>query len=198
MIHIECGGCKFNFCKPLLCETMKKEFVVLVNDRGRRVGVAGKLEAHRKGLLHRAFSVFIFNERGEMLLQKRAASKYHFAGLWSNACCSHPREGEKILSAAKRRLMEELNFQTPLTSYGAITYKFFDSKSGLTEHEYDYNFSGVFNGAIDFNRNEVEAVRWISISKLKKELKVEPQKFTPWFKEILGKLRFKDAMKLTR
>lgn len=168
---------------------MKKEFVVLVNGGGRKVGIGEKLQAHRKGLLHRAFSVFIFNERGEMLLQKRAASKYHFAGLWSNACCSHPREGEKILSAAKRRLMEELHFQTPLESHGAITYKFFDSKSGLTEHEYDYNFSGIFNGPIDFNREEVEEVRWISVSKLKKELKTEPEKFTPWFKEILSRTR---------
>ena len=167
---------------------MKKEFVVLVNRHGRRVGVAEKLEAHKKGLLHRAFSVFIFNDRGEMLLQKRAAGKYHFAGLWSNACCSHPREGEKVLSAAKRRLMEELNLKALLESKGVITYKLFDTKSGLTEHELDYIFTGRFTGKIDFRKNEVEDLRWISILQLKKEMKTYPEKFTPWFLTIMKEI----------
>jgi len=164
---------------------MKKEFVVLVNRNGRRVGVVEKLEAHKKGLLHRALSVFIFNDRGQMLLQKRAASKYHFAELWSNACCSHPRPGEKILSAAKRRLKEELNFKTGLESKGVIAYRFSDAKSGLTEHEYDYIFTGAFNKEIDFNEDEVSEVRWISVPKLKKEIKNFPEKFTPWFLYIM-------------
>ena len=169
---------------------MKKEFVILVNRRGKKVGAAEKLDAHRKGLLHRAFSIFIFNDRGEMLLQKRAKSKYHFAGLWSNACCSHPRVGEKVLSAAKRRLMEELNLQTTLQSKGKIIYKFFDGKSGLTEHEYDYIFTGRFNGEVDFNRKEVEELRWISLSKLKVEMKTDPEKFTPWFEMIFKEVKF--------
>lgn len=167
---------------------MKKDFVVLVDEQGRRTGVAEKLEAHRQGLLHRAFSIFLFNEKGEMLLQKRAAGKYHFAGLWSNACCSHPQPEEKILVAAKRRLKEELNLETSLVSRGAITYEFFDSKSKLTEHEFDYIFFGTFNGAIDFNKEEVSAVKWVSLAKLKKEMKTHAGTFTPWFLEIIRRL----------
>ena len=167
---------------------MKKEFVVLVNKNGQKIGIAEKLEAHKKGLLHRAFSVFIYNRQGEMLLQKRASSKYHFAGLWSNACCSHPRPGEKILSAAVRRLTEELNIQAALESKGAITYKLLDEKSGLTEHEYDLIFSGEFNGEFNFNENEIEEVKWISVSKLKREMNKEPEKFTPWFLQIMKEI----------
>jgi len=167
---------------------MKKDFVVLVNRNGRRVGVAEKLDTHKKGLLHRAFSIFIFNERGEMLLQKRAASKYHFAGLWSNACCSHPRPGEKVVAAAMRRLNEELNIRAALEAKGWITYNLFDEKSCLTEHEYDYIFSGKFTGEIEFNSHEVEEVRWISVSKLRREMKTYPEKFTPWFKMILQQI----------
>jgi len=175
---------------------MKKDFVVLVNKQGRRIGVAEKLEAHRQALLHRAFSIFLFNEKGEMLLQKRAAGKYHFAGLWSNACCSHPRPGEKILSAAKRRLKEELNLETSLISKGAVTYKFFDSKSKLTEHEYDCIFVGTFNDVIDFNKEEVSAVKWTSLSKLKMEMKANAETFTPWFLEIMRTLSHSSVPRL--
>jgi len=175
---------------------MKKDFVVLVNKQGRRIGVAEKLEAHRQALLHRAFSIFLFNEKVEMLLQKRAAGKYHFAGLWSNACCSHPRPGEKILSAAKRRLKEELNLETSLISKGAVTYKFFDSKSKLTEHEYDCIFVGTFNDVIDFNKEEVSAVKWTSLSKLKMEMKANAETFTPWFLEIMRTLSHSSVPRL--
>ncbi|MCY7408677.1 MAG: isopentenyl-diphosphate Delta-isomerase [Chitinophagales bacterium] len=168
---------------------MKKiELVVLVNRKGRKTGLAEKLEAHEKGLLHRAFSVFLFNDKNEMLLQQRAATKYHFAGLWSNACCSHPRVSEKILSAAKRRLKEELNLRASIKLKSTITYKFFDTESGLTEHEFDYIFIGKYDGKIDFNNDEVAAVKWISISQLKKEIKLNPEIFTPWFKEIFMKV----------
>src|SRR5215510_11916680 len=134
--------------------TMKKEYVVLVNKSGKKVGFAEKMEAHRKGLLHRAFSVFLFNEKGEMLLQKRAATKYHFAGKWSNACCSHPRPGEKISTAAKRRLLEELGIECTLINHGHILYEATDQKSGLTEHEYDYVFIGRYDGDTPFKKNE--------------------------------------------
>jgi len=168
---------------------MKNEKVVLVNLKGKRTGLAEKLEAHREGLLHRAFSVFIFNRQGEMLLQRRAAKKYHFGGLWSNACCSHPRPTERVLSAAKRRLNEELSFQTSLEPMGAVTYKFHDPKSGLTEHEYDYIFTGNFDSPIYFNKEEVQAIRWISIPDLKRELKNIPESFTPWFLKIMAELK---------
>jgi len=163
---------------------MRKEFVVLVNHNGKKIGVAEKIEAHRKGLLHRAFSIFLFNEKGEMLLQQRAKNKYHFAGLWSNACCSHPRPGERILLAAKRRLKEELGIDCSLNKAAHILYYFYDRKSKLTEYEFDYIFTGNFTGQIDFNRREVEKIRWISVSKLKREMKSAPEEFTPWFREI--------------
>ena len=169
---------------------MKKEFVVLVNERGKRTGLAEKLKAHQQGLLHRAFSIFLFNEKGEMLLQQRAKGKYHFAGLWSNACCSHPREGERVLSAAKRRLMEELGIESPLKDSGHVLYKFHDDKSTLTEHEYDYIFTGKSAGKISFNKKEVAAVRWMSRTDLKREIKSHPGTFTPWFKEILKQIKW--------
>jgi isopentenyl-diphosphate delta-isomerase len=165
-----------------------KEEVILVNHLGKKVGIAEKLQAHQDGLLHRAFSIFIFNGRNEMLLQKRASGKYHFAGLWSNACCSHPRDGERMLSAARRRLREELNMETTLESQGSVTYKFHDLKSGLTEHELDYIFTGIFDGEISFNPAEVEAVWWISLPQLKKEMTAFPEKFTPWFIYIMNEL----------
>ena len=164
---------------------MRREEVILVNKSGRRTGVAEKMEAHRKGLLHRAFSIFLFNEKGEMLLQKRAKSKYHFAGLWSNACCSHPRPGEKTLSAAKRRLREELGIECPMKNSGQVVYKAFDKKSGLTEHEFDYIEIGNYSKEIPFNPKEVEQVKWVSINELKKLLK-SPEKFTPWLIQILN------------
>src|SRR5580765_4365876 len=159
----------------------REDSVVLVNKSGRKTGVAEKMNAHEKGLLHRAFSIFIFNEKGEMLLQKRAASKYHFAGLWTNACCSHPKPGEKVLAAAKRRMSEELGFTVPLKIVGNIIYCFHDKKSALTEHEYDYILAGKYNTKVIFNRNEVSAVKWITLKELFTDLKSYPQKYTPWF-----------------
>lgn len=164
---------------------MRKEYVILVNRSGRRVGTAEKMKAHRLGLLHRAFSIFLFNEKEEMLLQQRAEGKYHFAGLWSNACCSHPRPGEPVHLAAKRRLNEELGIGCTLKNTGHLIYKALDKKSGLTEHEFDYLFTGKFSGEIPFNKSEVSAVRWISMSQLRREIKSSPEKFTPWFKEVL-------------
>jgi len=133
---------------------MKKDFVVLVNKQGRRIGVAEKLEAHRQALLHRAFSIFLFNEKGEMLLQRRAKDKYHFAGLWSNACCSHPRPGEKTSLAADRRLKEELGIECLLKKEGQFTYKATDEVSGLTEHEFDFIFIGKYSEEIPFNKKD--------------------------------------------
>ncbi len=161
------------------------EQVILVNAAGKRIGLAEKTEAHQKGLLHRAFSIFLYNDAGEMLLQQRAITKYHFAGLWSNACCSHPRSGENILSAARRRLTEELNITCSLKSAGTVTYKVHDDLTGLTEHEFDYLITGKFDGEIGFNIKEVAAVRWLSSEALRKEIEKHPEKFTPWFLYIM-------------
>ncbi|MBV9963122.1 MAG: isopentenyl-diphosphate Delta-isomerase [Parafilimonas sp.] len=156
------------------------EEVILVNERDVETGTMEKIEAHRKGILHRAFSIFIFNNKNEMLLQQRAANKYHSAGLWTNACCSHPKPGEQIEDAALRRLKEELGFQTPLQKVFDFTYKSsFDN--GLTEHEFDHVFAGIHNGEVDFNHTEVQDVCYRSIEEIESALELHPHKFTSWF-----------------
>ncbi|TDX00074.1 isopentenyl-diphosphate Delta-isomerase [Dinghuibacter silviterrae] len=158
--------------------------VVLVDELDREVGVMEKLEAHRKALLHRAFSVFIFNARGAMLLQKRAAGKYHSGGLWTNACCSHPAPGETVLEAGERRLREELGFSTPLTKAFDFIYKTaFDN--GLTEYEFDHVFIGVYDGPVWPDPTEVDDYQWVGLEELKTDLDVRPGNYTEWFKIAL-------------
>ncbi|MBK7958746.1 MAG: isopentenyl-diphosphate Delta-isomerase [Bacteroidetes bacterium] len=166
-----------------------EEQVVLVDIEDQILGYMPKSEAHEKGLLHRAISILIYNSEGKMLIQQRALSKYHWAGIWSNACCSHPRKGEKYIECATRRLKEELNFDTQLSHAFTFIYKAFDEASGLTEHELDYVFIGKFNGDIDFNREEVQAVEWISIEDLEEDIENNPDKYSFWFKIILDKIR---------
>jgi isopentenyl-diphosphate delta-isomerase len=166
--------------------------VILVNSSGRKIGISDKMQVHVNGQLHRAFSIFIFNEEGKMLLQKRASSKYHFANLWTNACCSHPRPGEKIITAAKRRLKEELGITTPLKIVGQIRYSFVDGESQLTENEFDFILKGQFNSEIIFNPEEVAEVNWILPTQLLKEVSTYPQNFTPWFKEIISSPHFEE------
>ena len=159
---------------------MKKEEVILVNEKDEEVGRMEKFEAHRKALLHRAFSVFIFNKKGEMLLQKRANSKYHSGGLWSNACCSHPNPGEEIMEAALRRLKEELGFQVPLKKIFEFTYKA-EFENGLTEHEFDHVYASEYNGLISPNHKEISDYCYKDIIEIKESLKSHPQKYTVWF-----------------
>lgn len=160
---------------------MPEPRVILVDVEDRQLGDMEKMEAHYKGILHRAFSVFIFNEAGEMLLQKRALSKYHSPGLWTNACCSHPSPGELTSVAASRRLMEELGFNCDLQEIGAFTYKtVFDN--GLTEHEFDHVFYGLYTGLLNIDPNEVEEVKWLGVTDLELELQDFPDTYTSWFK----------------
>ena len=133
---------------------MAENQVILVNEQDAPIGVMEKMEAHKTGTLHRAFSIFIFNSQGEMLLQQRAKGKYHSGGLWTNACCSHPQPGEQVEKAAERRLMEELGFSTSLEKVFDFLYKA-GLDNGLTEHEFDHVFVGEYNGAINFNTEEV-------------------------------------------
>jgi isopentenyl-diphosphate delta-isomerase len=163
----------------------EEEQIVLVDELGREKGLMGKTEAHEKGLLHKAISVIIFNAKGEMLIQQRAFSKYHWAGIWSNTCCSHPRAGESFEEAASRRLREELGIVTPLKKEFHFTYMAKDEASGLTEHEYDWVFTGVYNDKFDFNKQEINDVRWISREQLLNELETTPQKYSFWFPIIL-------------
>lgn len=167
----------------------KEEQVVLVDEHDTELGTMPKQEAHTKGVLHRAISVIIFNSKGEQLVQQRALSKYHFAGLWSNTCCSHPRKGETYRQAAERRLFEELGIKTELKEQFHFIYKVHDVKSGLTEHELDHVFTGTFDGEFEFNEEEVKAIRWLKTENLLKEISNEPEKFSFWFKIILEEMK---------
>ena len=158
-----------------------KQQVILVNDQDEAIGTMEKMEAHQKGLLHRAFSVFIFNSKGEMLLQQRALDKYHSAGLWTNTCCSHPQPGEDIIESAQKRLAEEMGFTTPLTKVFDFTYRAsFDN--GLIEHEFDHVFTGEYDGEVNYNPVEVMNYRYRSTDEIMRSLQTEPQIYTAWFR----------------
>ncbi|MDO6434133.1 isopentenyl-diphosphate Delta-isomerase [Flavitalea sp. BT771] len=162
------------------CPGTMLEEVILVNELDEPLGVMEKMEAHRKALLHRAFSVFIFNSKKEMLLQRRSPGKYHSAGLWTNACCSHPRPGEDTCQAARRRLSEELGFTTALEKVFDFTYKStFDN--GLTEHEFDHVFVGYYDLEVHPNPEEVSEYRFVSPEAIKADLAVHPAHYTSWF-----------------
>jgi isopentenyl-diphosphate delta-isomerase len=161
-----------------------EEQVVLVTEKDEVLGLMNKQEAHKKGVLHRAFSVFLFNDKGEMLLQKRAAGKYHSPSCWTNAVCSHPRNEETYLEAANRRLKEELGINTEIQEKFHFIYKA-NVGQGLWEHELDFVFTGIYNGKFLLNTEEVEETRYISIENLILELKNNPESFTEWFKIIL-------------
>jgi isopentenyl-diphosphate delta-isomerase len=163
------------------------EEVVLVNENDVAIGTMEKLEAHEKGLLHRAFSVFIFNDKNELLLQRRALTKYHSAGLWTNTCCSHPRPNETTLNAANRRLVEEMGIETELIFKTSFIYKTkFDN--GLTEHEFDHIFFGTSNANPTINTEEVDSFVWMSVEALKQKINLKPNEFTSWFKIAVKKL----------
>lgn len=160
------------------------EFVILVDEDDNQLGLMEKMEAHEKGLLHRAFSVFLFNSKGEMLLQQRAFSKYHSGGLWTNTCCSHPRDKEKTIAAAHRRLEEEMGFDCEIEKAFHFTYKS-ALDNDLTEHELDHVFIGQYEGEIKPNPEEVESYKYISISELTKDVAENSDSYTEWFKICL-------------
>lgn len=163
---------------------MEQEQVILVDADDQELGLMDKQEAHIKGLLHRAFSVLVFNAKGEMLLQKRALHKYHSAGLWTNTCCSHPRSGETVEQAAHRRLHEEMGFDCELTLKHKFIYKA-PFTNGLTEHELDYVFVGTYDEDPAFNSHEVESFQWMSLEKLSADMQIDPGLYTIWFKIIM-------------
>ena len=161
-----------------------EEMVVLINENDEVKGLMEKMQAHKTGLLHRAFSVFLFNNQGEMLLQKRAAHKYHSPNQWTNAVCSHPRDGESYKDAALRRLKEELGVEVEIDHKFFFIYKA-DVGDGLWEHELDHVFVGNYQGEFQLNAEEVSEVRYISQENLAKEMSENPENFTEWFKIIL-------------
>lgn len=162
-----------------------EEQVILVNENDQQIGLMPKMEAHQKAVLHRAFSVFIFNDAGELLLQQRAAHKYHSPLLWTNTCCSHQRDGESNIEAGRRRLQEEMGFDSELTELFSFIYKApFDN--GLTEHELDHVLMGSFSGEPTINPEEVASFRWMPIEQVKQDMAKQPELYTAWFKIIFN------------
>ncbi len=162
--------------------------VILVDEHDTEIGVKEKIKAHELGKLHRAFSIFIFNSKKELLLQKRSDKKYHSPGLWSNTCCSHPRPDKNLKEEAENRLKQEMGIICKLKESFSFIYKVkFDN--GLTEYEYDHVFVGEFNEKPKPNKHEVSEWKWISLDKLKQEMSRNPEKYTYWLKECLDKVK---------
>ncbi|UKJ08278.1 isopentenyl-diphosphate Delta-isomerase [Solitalea lacus] len=163
------------------------QLLLLVDEEDNVIGYDEKLPVHQKGLLHRAFSIVIFNSKGEMLIQKRAKGKYHSGGLWTNTCCSHPLKDEVLEDTLQRKLKEEMGFTCPLTYKYKFIYKYnFDN--GLTEYELDYVYTGMFNGEVMPNPEEAEGFRWVKAADVVSEAKLYPEKYTEWFKHILARI----------
>jgi len=160
-----------------------EEKVILVNEKDDQLGLMGKMEAHQKAVLHRAFSVFVFNKKGELLLQQRALDKYHSPGLWTNTCCSHQRDGESNIEAGKRRLEEEMGFSCDLEELFWFVYKAsFDN--GLTEHELDHVMIGHYDQDPEINKEEAASHKWMLLEDVKKDIDMRPELYTEWFKII--------------
>jgi isopentenyl-diphosphate delta-isomerase len=168
------------------CDTL--ETVTLVDAEDNAIGSCDKITAHREGKLHRAFSILISNHDGELLLQRRATHKYHFASRWSNTCCGHPRPGESTLAGARRRLAEELGFDVPLEEVTELRYRAVDPASGLIEHEHLHVLRGRYSGDPCPNPDEVGAVRWMPLTRVQRGLARYPDSFTPWFAFLVAHL----------
>jgi isopentenyl-diphosphate delta-isomerase len=165
---------------------MVEEQVILVNEYDEQIGLMPKMEAHEKAVLHRAFSVFVFNTKNELMLQQRAAHKYHSPLLWTNTCCSHQRDGESNIEAGTRRLKEEMGFTTDLKETTSFIYKApFDN--GLTEHELDHIILGYYENEPIINKQEVEDWKWMPLEDVKHDINVHPEQYTAWFKIIFEK-----------
>jgi len=165
----------------------KEPVVILVDENNHEIGYAKKLEAHKRPLLHRAFSVFIFNSKQELLIQRRAMSKYHSPGLWSNTCCSHPEPGQVLIEGAQLRLMKEMGFTTTLRKAGELIYKT-EFDNGLMEHEYVHLLVGSWDGTPQINREEADDFEWILLDNLKRDVVEHPSRYTYWFPIALEQL----------
>jgi isopentenyl-diphosphate delta-isomerase len=162
--------------------------VVLVDENDNQIGLDDKLHAHENGAkLHRAFSIFVFNRKGETLLQRRAMGKYHSKGKWTNACCSHPMPDESVEDAAHRRLKEEMGFDCRMREVFSFTYKA-DVGNGLTEHEYDHVLFGDYDGKINPNTEEAMDHKWVQLERLREDVERDPEKFTPWLRISLDRV----------
>ncbi len=172
----------------------KEERVVLTDVNGNDLGTMNKTDAHVKGVLHKAISVLLFDKESRLLIQQRGLQKYHWAGVWSNAVCSHPRTGESPKDAAERRVYEELGIKTELNFAFDFMYKAYDLNSGLTEHEYDFVFLGTYEGDFNLNTYEVNAIEWVEKEALLADMQLHPNKYSFWFKIILNELKSRELM----
>lgn len=163
------------------------DYVILVDEKDNPVGKEEKLEAHRQGKLHRAFSIYVFNKQGQLMLQRRHSSKYHSGGLWTNTCCSHPRPGESLSEAAHRRLQDEMGFDCKLKEEFNFVYNVKLDK-GLTEHEYLHIFIGRFDGEPILNQEEAEGWKWMDFKELSQDMRKNPQAYTKWFQLTIDRL----------
>lgn len=166
------------------------EMLILVDENDVQIGTGEKMAVHRAGQLHRCFSIFIFNNEGHVLLQKRALGKYHSGGLWTNTCCSHPRVGEEVDAAAHRRLIEEMGFDCEMKEVFTFTYRA-ELDHGLTEHEFDHVYVGTYDGVVSPNPEEADGYEWERVETVKRDMEDNPQRYTVWsiiaFKELLSK-----------
>lgn len=166
----------------------QNELLILIDEKDNEIGIGDKLSVHLEGLLHRAFSIFIFNSQAELLIQQRANGKYHSPGLWTNTCCSHPRPGETTIEACNRRLFEEMGMRAGLQFSFSFLYNF-EFTNGLIEHEFDHVFIGNTDQIPEINLNEVQAWKYISIPDLEKEISLNPELYTPWLKICMAELK---------
>ncbi len=168
-------------------EDLEDKKIILVDENDRQTGTAGKMKTHRDGLLHRCFSILIFNDKNELLLQQRAKNKYHSPGKWANTCCGHPEPGEEIWEAARKRLKEEMGFTCELEESFVFHYKI-EFDNGLTENEIDHVLKGRYNGKVSPNPLEVGDYKWIKLENVKEDIRDEPDKYAYWFRRIVEKL----------
>ena len=164
------------------------EMLILVDKEDNQIGTGEKMEVHRAGTLHRCFSIFIFNSQGNVLMQKRALTKYHSGGLWTNTCCSHPRVGENLDNSTHRRLVEEMGFDCDMKEVFTFIYRA-ELDQGLTEHEYDHVYVGTYDGVVAPNPEEADGYEWEKIETIKEDMEKNPARYTVWsiiaFKELL-------------
>jgi len=165
---------------------MPKTKIILVDENDNKIGIGEKLKVHQDGKLHRAFSILVFNSKKELLIQQRAATKYHSANLWSNTCCSHPKPNETLKKAVKRRLKEEMGIKSDLKEVFSFIYKV--KLGNLIEHEFNHVFIGRFNGNPKPNKEEIKDWKWVNLKELQKDVKENPQKYAYWFKIILDRI----------
>lgn len=167
---------------------IKRKFVILVDSKDRAIGKEEKLVAHKKGKMHRAFSIFVINLKGEMLLQRRARNKYHSGGLWSNSCCGHPEPLRDTLVAAHKRLREEMGFDCVLEELFTFSYKA-DLDHGLREHEFDHVFLGFYDGEPILNKKEADDYKWVNVKKIDANMETNPSEYSFWFKIALDEFK---------